>query len=766
VLPSLTIYNGTVRYIDRIVPKISVRKLKIAACVFFIAGSVLAVPASAKTYETPMDKSLYSYTSEESAKALGSEANNTSGFFVSLAKALNRAFSFSEKGESFTDKVQTKKDIASGKITSSEDTSGVPGLGYYLSQATTTILNEKPASAVVFAQQQWDKLTTPTAVYAQEATTDTSTQAYFPGTGWDLLTPIQSFWGWAVGVSYSFMIILIVVVAFAMMFRSKLGGSEVVKIQSAIPGIVMAMVLIPLSYPISGLFIDAITLGTNVIHDWAFSPSGPGYPVYQDIIDNKLADGAVNRGYYADDWRIDAWQVKEFINPTGAIGQVDVAAILNNALGNFAGGLSSLLGELVTLALYIISIFTCLKIIWKLVKSFASLFLFPIVSPFIFATLAIPGQGTKMVMTFIKSLAGFSLHFIVTYGLFVVFVILVSPSFHTTLPEGSLSAYRPPLIPNDVNNVISGVAGAGESVISGTGLVLTLCGLMLFFSIPAILDKINAALQIKAEFPAFLKPALQEIQSSTASAITTASGGYSGLTKATAGALSYKATPFTKSIGEKRMDELKKTVGNISSRAPIFKPLAEKVGDVSGRFLTGKEKQTSGQGKLDYSIALETALGIGTELSATYDDAKVNQRITGMLLLKVADESRLISGKIRINHVNKKPTPPLTIAQLNLPPGTDGPPILIKLVDDGKFVLTPGDFYERVAKESTSGEKETRIPIAIEFPSELLKNGRYVSAPPEFGINVSVPGGPAKFAVITINIRSSAMGGYYGGGMM
>jgi hypothetical protein len=231
-----------------------------------------------------MSKSIYSTVTEETSKALGTEARNSSGFIPNLLEALNRAISFSEEGESFTDKVQTKKDIASGKITSSEDTSGVPGLGYYLSQATSTILNEKPASAVVFAQQQWDKLTTPTAVYAQEATTDTSTQAYFPGTGWDLLTPIQSFWGWAVGVSYSFMIILIVVVAFAMMFRSKLGGSEVVKIQSAIPGIVMAMVLIPLSYPISGLFIDAITLGTNVIHDWAFSPSGPGYPVYHDII--------------------------------------------------------------------------------------------------------------------------------------------------------------------------------------------------------------------------------------------------------------------------------------------------------------------------------------------------------------------------------------------------------------------------------------------------------------------------------------------------
>jgi hypothetical protein len=51
--------------------------------------------------------------------------------------------------------------------------------------------------------------------------------------------------------------------------------------------------------------------------------------------------------------------VKEFINPTGGIGQVDVAAILNNALGNFAEDYHHYSVSWSHLLWYVISIFTC-----------------------------------------------------------------------------------------------------------------------------------------------------------------------------------------------------------------------------------------------------------------------------------------------------------------------------------------------------------------------------------------------------------------------
>jgi hypothetical protein len=193
------------------------------------------------------------------------------------------------------------------------------------------------------------------------------------------------------------MIILIVVVAFALMFRSKLGGSEVVKIQSAIPGIVMAMVLIPLSYPICGLFIDAVTPGTNIIHDWAFSPSGPGYATYQAWIDKDHYGNDLegqNREFYADDWRVDAWSIKEYLSPFKTNG-IDIAGTFTNILTDKGGTGSNLLGEIVTALLYIVSIFTSLKIIVKLAQGFMSLFVAPMLAPFVFATLQLPGQGHK-----------------------------------------------------------------------------------------------------------------------------------------------------------------------------------------------------------------------------------------------------------------------------------------------------------------------------------------------------------------------------------
>ena len=131
--------------------------------------------------------------------------------------------------------------------------------------AIDALYNERPQSAIVYAQQLLNKATNPGAVYAQDVT------PYYPGLGFNLYQPIQAVWGWSVNFVYSIMIIIILVIAFALLFQNALQGNQVVTLQTAIPNIVIAMVLVPLSYPITAFAVDALALSANSIHGFLLS---------------------------------------------------------------------------------------------------------------------------------------------------------------------------------------------------------------------------------------------------------------------------------------------------------------------------------------------------------------------------------------------------------------------------------------------------------------------------------------------------------------
>src|SRR5690606_18904813 len=159
-------------------------------------------------------------------------------------------------------------------------------------------------------------LTNPGRVYAEDL--GVAPAPYFPsGTGFQLLQPIQAFWGWSVNIVYGILILIIIGIAFAIIFRNNLGGSQVVTIQSAIPSIALAMILVPLSYAISGLFIDAITIGTNAVHAFLLGPGAPGNAVYESRnvllkgkCENQTSDDAsCDRGLYADDDRVNWFNI-------------------------------------------------------------------------------------------------------------------------------------------------------------------------------------------------------------------------------------------------------------------------------------------------------------------------------------------------------------------------------------------------------------------------------------------------------------------------
>lgn len=509
------------------------RKIALISIAFFIASiPMFALPVKVSALKNP---ALMNLTPEDQSEEVCQQASGgiekycATGLGYAIFEAGAQIFNFSNV--SFTDKINIDAALGRGDVTAAQtilrNAKGV-GLGGFILNASYAMLEQRPASGVIFAMDQIDKAVSPEPVMAADP------QPYFPGTGFSLMTPIQSFWGWSVTISYSFMILIIVGVAFALMFRAQLDGTTVVQLQNAIPGIVAAMILIPLSYPISGLFIDAITLSTNVYHDFIFGPAGPGRDVYTDSLDQqgKNYNGQDTRGLYADDWRLNVFRFYEGvgINKLGDIAEVSICpaeatdtqictvanqgilGFVKGVLEFFFGSVSTVLGTVLNFLFSLVAIIVSIRIAKRLLIKLILLMFFPIAAPFIFATIAIPGQGTKNLIGFLKSMAAASLFFIATYIIFTTTLVLTNEAFYQNIPNVSTYEFRPPLL-GDLGAFVTGtVTGNVGDGLGASGFLFTIVGAFLFLSTPKILDTIDEKLEVPPDFiPKALKPYIEDI---------------------------------------------------------------------------------------------------------------------------------------------------------------------------------------------------------------------------------------------------------------
>lgn len=387
------------------------------------------------------------------------------------------------------------------------------GLYDYVTVANALVINERPASGKAYVEQQVYALANPGKVSAQEPS------YYYPGTGFSLQKPVQSFWGWSVNVTYGFLIILIIAIAFAIMFRTRLGGAASVTLQSAIPNIAIAMILVPLSYAITGVFIDAITLGTNVSHEFLMGPGAAARDVYNLRNDNNnngtVDPGEVSeinlpiingpdvedRGLYADDVRVSWYGVFSAINVKDEIDDLipneadsntpALIKLLINILDIFGGdeqGIDSWIAEIINFIVSVVLFLTGLRIFRLLIKKYITLLLNPIFSPFVFATIAIPGTGTKNIMTFLKQLGSASLFFIVYYTMALLSIVLTSQAFLNNIPGAETSGYIPPGL--GLSGLFAGTSLSNQLF----AVILSIAGIGVYLQIPKTLKDLDAKL--------------------------------------------------------------------------------------------------------------------------------------------------------------------------------------------------------------------------------------------------------------------------------
>ncbi|HKY74409.1 MAG TPA: hypothetical protein VJ246_03810, partial [Patescibacteria group bacterium] len=90
-------------------------------------------------------------------------------------------------------------------------------------------------------------------------------QAYAQGIGFRALDPVLPIWKAFRDLAYVFYVIAFVIIGFMIMFRQKLGGQTVVTITSAIPNLIITLLMITFSYAIAGFMIDLMYLSIYII---------------------------------------------------------------------------------------------------------------------------------------------------------------------------------------------------------------------------------------------------------------------------------------------------------------------------------------------------------------------------------------------------------------------------------------------------------------------------------------------------------------------
>ena len=311
------------------------------------------------------------------------------------------------------------KNELSGSATQSGSTSKTSDAGVLGQVGNLISLNYTPqASGVYYLADTMGSMGLATPTYAQ-------------GYGFYALSPFLRLWRVFRNVVYMIFAIMIIVIAVLILFRQKVGSQAAVTAQQAIPRIVVALILVTFSYAIAGFMIDvmywcmyaisrfitveagtlkgsntkvtkAMLLGGSFADLAGIVLSGQYDNIYSGV--NSMVEGLFKKGFWQD-----------------AIGFVT--------------------GTVISIIFIIALLFSLFRLLFILMKAYASVLLYTIFSPFFLMLYAIP--GTNSFNNWIKKLAANLAPSI------IVFVMLIMTGVMNQYTSGSAAnagGFVPPYI--------------------------------------------------------------------------------------------------------------------------------------------------------------------------------------------------------------------------------------------------------------------------------------------------------------------------------
>lgn len=296
------------------------------------------------------------------------------------------------------------------------------------------------------------------------------------GTGYDVIKPVEKLWEMSRNLSYLVMIIVFVVVGIMIMMRKKINPQTVINIQTALPGLVIALILITFSFFIASFIIDlafilAQLFGIAVIA--ALAPPGTDAVTnITNILNNKnlfnhFTDFLISGGdlggaagtigdiikpIFDAEWPklILAFIVNSLAGPSlisgsgsGVVGFItQIPRIIGIGSSIFAP--DKAVSLLIFIILFIALLSAMFKLFLSLVGAYVSIILNTIFGPFLILFSAVPGKGGSITQ-WIQGLVANVLIFPAVFGIFVLAAAILNVQQSWGFSSNSVGVFNQPL---------------------------------------------------------------------------------------------------------------------------------------------------------------------------------------------------------------------------------------------------------------------------------------------------------------------------------
>lgn len=244
--------------------------------------------------------------------------------------------------------------------------------------------NQPNVNVVAHLQEEWvpGYDASNTALYADDGSV--------PGYQSLMDSGIAPIWSQMRNLAYVFFVVIMIVIGFMIMFRSKIGGQTLVGIGNTIPSVIISLILVTFSFAIAGVIIDIggvlVSLIFSILGDKAHSIQNIGG--LMSVLFNGLGTQAVDA--MKDEW---ANMVSTVTTPTLG-GVLKIMSLLGWTVGT-GGAAPAAVGAfaLILLVIAIGIVFVgAVKLIIALYKAYFQILLSVILGPIQIMISTIPGQ--------------------------------------------------------------------------------------------------------------------------------------------------------------------------------------------------------------------------------------------------------------------------------------------------------------------------------------------------------------------------------------
>jgi hypothetical protein len=282
------------------------------------------------------------------------------------------------------------------------------------------VFSNKPFSGLGYIQERYNKF---------KIVPDANAQTV--GFGFNALKPVQDMWRASRNIAFGLFVLATIIFAFMIMFRVKISPQVVISVQTAIPQLIIALILVTFSYAIAGFLVDLmyVIYGVLSLLLKGFLPIGNATAsgVFQFLTAGKLGFSGVGIEtgvlglitLYLTSFSLSFGLV--LFATTGFLVSAMAGVVTILLLASPLQSLLTLIAGFTFLIIVAMLIWNTIKIVWSLLKAFVNILLLTIFAPLQIAIgVLIPSFGfSAWIKSFASNLAVFVMTSVLIFFAFI-----------------------------------------------------------------------------------------------------------------------------------------------------------------------------------------------------------------------------------------------------------------------------------------------------------------------------------------------------------